>query len=120
MKRTAASWRKARQAVHDRADGLCEGRCAPNCAGQGAHAHHVRLRSQGGTDDLENLRWLCHNCHSWVHASPYEAYRLGLLERTTAPSAPVPPFVSRERWSQLVDACRRFDAEANRHIKKEK
>lgn len=118
-KRTAASWKKAREAVCERADGLCEGRIAPNCTGQGAHAHHVRMRSQGGTDDLGNLRWLCNNCHSWVHANPFEAYKVGLLQRAGAPEAPVPPFTTRQRWAELTDACRRFDAEANRHLPNE-
>lgn len=30
--------------------------------------------------------------------------------------SPTPPFLTRERWIELVDACRRFDIEANRNI----
>lgn len=29
-------------------------------------AHHIRTRSEGGTDDLHNLMTLCHRCHDWV------------------------------------------------------
>lgn len=32
------------------------------------HAHHVIYRSQGGSNDPENLLMLCHECHSLVHS----------------------------------------------------
>lgn len=32
------------------------------------HVHHVRYRSRGGGDGLENLLTLCHRCHAWIHA----------------------------------------------------
>ena len=34
----------------------------------GLQKHHKIFRSQGGTDDLENIIWLCNNCHTKVHA----------------------------------------------------
>ena len=116
MKRTAKSWAAARTAVAERAQGLCEGRCATNCTGQGHHAHHVRTRAQGGSDELGNLLWLCNNCHSWVHANPERSYTLGLLRRMGEPDVPTPPRVDRERWAVLMDACRRFDEHANRDL----
>lgn len=30
-------------------------------------AHHVKRRSDGGTDDLSNLQLLCPNCHATIH-----------------------------------------------------
>ena len=62
------------------ANGWCEAD-TPACrsgAHQGAHAHHVRLRSQGGGHDVENLRWVCWDGHDWIHANPHEARIRGL------------------------------------------
>lgn len=73
-----------RRQLKARARGQCEASCAPDCTGRGVHAHHVRMRSQGGTDDLANLKWVCRRCHDRIHAEPAEAYDLGLLERTSA------------------------------------
>lgn len=33
----------------------------------GIHAHHEKLRSRGGDDIAENLRWLCGQCHDAAH-----------------------------------------------------
>lgn len=60
---------------------LCEAQlAAAGCQVIGTHAHHARLRAQGGGDHAGNLRWLCPPCHRWVHAHPLEAARLGLLK----------------------------------------
>lgn len=32
------------------------------------HVHHIKFRSQGGTDTPDNLITLCHNCHDKLHA----------------------------------------------------
>lgn len=59
---------------------LCDGQvAAAGCERLGAHAHHLRIRAQGGTDAHTNLAWLCAACHRWVHSHPLEAARLGLL-----------------------------------------
>lgn len=62
-----------------RAGGLCEARCSDRCVGRGEHAHHVIRRSQGGTDDLINLLWVCGPCHAHIHANPDLARDAGLL-----------------------------------------
>jgi hypothetical protein len=31
------------------------------------HVHHIIEKSNGGTDDLNNLELLCPNCHYWHH-----------------------------------------------------
>lgn len=37
------------------------------CASEGVDIHHIKYRSQGGTDDIENLICLCRNCHNLAH-----------------------------------------------------
>lgn len=75
------TWVQARQWACGRAQGRCEARCAPSCAGRGAEAHHRRRRSQGGSDELENLLWVCAWCHTWIHEHPAVAYEKGWLLR---------------------------------------
>jgi len=41
---------------------LCE-----NCGRQGVDIHHLKFRSQGGQDVIENLMALCRECHFEVH-----------------------------------------------------
>lgn len=52
------------------AGGACEanweGVCQPG-RHRGDHAHHVRLRSQGGPDTVENLLWICFPVHHHIH-----------------------------------------------------
>lgn len=70
--------------VRRRANGWCEAN-TPACrsgAHQGAHAHHVLRRSQGGGHDESNLVWTCFDGHTWIHAHPAEAVERGLLGRT--------------------------------------
>lgn len=33
----------------------------------GVHVHHIRFRSQGGSDTPDNLVWLCRPCHDKRH-----------------------------------------------------
>ena len=47
-------------------------------------AHHIVLRSQGGTHDVDNLATLCDQAHRWVHANPNQARLLGLYGRTAS------------------------------------
>ena len=42
--------------------------------------HHIKRRSQGGLDTLDNLISLCRGHHSWVHEHPEESYELGFLK----------------------------------------
>lgn len=43
------------------------------------HVHHIKRRSQGGSNDPSNLICLCQAAHDWVHANPAEAALFGLL-----------------------------------------
>lgn len=53
------------------------------CAGQASHRHHVKRRSQGGTDGWENTLDVCGRCHEYIHAHPEESYVNGWLARST-------------------------------------
>ena len=38
-----------------------------NCGSQAVDIHHIKFRSQGGQDVIENLMALCRECHFEVH-----------------------------------------------------
>lgn len=73
---------KSRRIVRERSGGQCE---FPGCRNRAVHAHHKRLRSQGGSDAPENLLDLCHECHEVLHRNPHWANELGLIQRTGDP-----------------------------------
>ncbi len=55
------AWKGRVAELRARAGGRCEN---PECCRLGYHdPHHIIKRSQGGTDDLENLAYLCRSCH---------------------------------------------------------
>jgi 5-methylcytosine-specific restriction endonuclease McrA len=45
------------------------------CGAPAKDVHHVKFRSAGGTDRLENLALLCRCCHAELHA--YRLYAVG-------------------------------------------
>jgi len=51
----------------DRRDGLACRVCG-RYVQVGAHHHHVKARSLGGKDTVENLIRICASCHSDIHA----------------------------------------------------
>lgn len=51
------------------------------CTGRVEHAHHIRMRSQGGSHDPENVLAACQPCHEVCHANPEQSYRDGWLRR---------------------------------------
>lgn len=61
-------------AIIVRSGGSCE-RCKSRA---GSEPHHIRARSQGRDDSPENLRWLCHECHSWATNHPRAAHFEGV------------------------------------------
>lgn len=79
VKRTRTSYARVRELLAQRSEGRCEARFSEQCEGRGVEAHHVVRRSQGGTDDLENLRFCCTCCHAEIHANPRRAKAVGLL-----------------------------------------
>lgn len=34
------------------------------------HVHHIKYRSQGGTDSMDNLATVCHQCHTPKNHKP--------------------------------------------------
>lgn len=73
--------------VKRRARGICEfvADTGFRCPDRGAHVHHVKRLSQGGSSEPANLCLLCGWHHRWVHDNPDAARALGLLaEKGTA------------------------------------
>lgn len=73
---------QTREALVRRARGRCErcDRMAPPL-----DAHHRRMRSQGGSDALENLSLLCRRCHNHVHDNRGESVADGwIIQRKVA------------------------------------
>lgn len=63
--------RKLRQECYDKAEGCCQ-ECGAPAAWDGGimfrgHMHHIKHRSLGGSDTIENVQWLCNNCHNEAH-----------------------------------------------------
>jgi 5-methylcytosine-specific restriction endonuclease McrA len=55
-----------REQVYERSLGRCEN-CGVPTYYQSGHLHHVKHRSAGGSDTLENSLWLCVDCHVAHH-----------------------------------------------------
>ena len=52
-----------------------------------AQPHHIKPRSQGGEDTMENLILLCHDCHYQIHHGKVTEYRKRLRQALkTAPA----------------------------------
>ena len=81
--RKSAAWHKSQQWCFDRAKGRCEVG-VEGCTGRAEHAHHMRLRSQGGSDDPSNLLAVCHLCHDWIHRNRDEAKARGWIRHAEA------------------------------------
>lgn len=74
----STAYRTARRRRLELAAGRCEAR-APGCTHGAVHTHHIRRRSQGGADELDNLLAVCASCHDWIHRNPEHARRNGWL-----------------------------------------
>lgn len=89
MKRDLNAYRTNRLTRQHLAHGECEAQWHPNCSSSSTfHAHHVHMRRHGGSDDVENLRWVCEWCHNRIHARPLEAQHRGLLTGIKDPTLP--------------------------------
>ena len=80
MDRYARDLEKATPALFERANHQCELAHLGDCYGW-LHRHHRLMRSQGGTNDLDNLMLLCDDHHRRVHAEPAVSHAHGWLRK---------------------------------------
>lgn len=71
--------------AHQRAEGQCQAQThSTHCTGlvsfSYGHAHHVKPRSLGGLDEIENLVFLHPDCHAEIHSWPDRSREQGLLK----------------------------------------
>ena len=67
--RYPANWDSIRRSIYDRDNYRCQNcgiRGGPHGNGE-LHAHHIVPLSRGGSDNQENLKTLCKECHKAVH-----------------------------------------------------
>lgn len=57
------AWRQIRELVKSRARGLCEQCRKVGKYNIGTDCDHIKAKALGGTDALDNLQWLCRQCH---------------------------------------------------------
>lgn len=86
-RRSDNEWQKARRVALQRSMGRCEAQWG-GCYGTSDHVHHKRRRSQGGTNDLDNLLVCCAHCHDQIHRNPEIAYQRKHLLRKDLTSEP--------------------------------
>ena len=61
--RGGRDWRKLRQTIKKRADGLCEEHKRQGVYLTGGICDHIINQAEGGDDSPSNLQWLCKPCH---------------------------------------------------------
>ncbi|RQG90946.1 HNH endonuclease [Natrarchaeobius chitinivorans] len=64
-----SDWDERRKRVYRRDNYAC-GNCGVRGGPRGTHqleAHHIVPLAKGGTNDIENLRTLCYDCHTAIH-----------------------------------------------------
>lgn len=70
--RDAALYRASYRCEFEDSDGRCMER-------RNLHCHHIKRRSQGGSDDASNLLVVCQRCHDHIHRFPTESRKRGWL-----------------------------------------
>ncbi len=58
-----STWRKLRKLIAAERAAICA-RCGRADISARMHLDHIRPMSQGGSNDPDNLQWLCASCHS--------------------------------------------------------
>jgi hypothetical protein len=97
--------KQLRLLLFERCSGYCE-RCGIPLDEHNMAAHHRRLRSQGGQDQIENLLALHHACHNGhtrsIHANPAESYLNGWMVRSHTQPDAAPVLLPGRRWVLLT------------------
>jgi hypothetical protein len=70
-----------KELLAQRSEGICEANI-DGCGQFATQAHHRKMRSQGGNNELTNLMHVCHGCHSKIHQFPERSYGMGFLVRS--------------------------------------
>jgi len=84
-------YRRNSQLVLERAGFRCEIQAAHDCDGYSTgYPHHRKLRSQGGSNSVDNLISVCFTGHNWIHRilPRAEAERLQLIIPRDAEESP--------------------------------
>jgi 5-methylcytosine-specific restriction endonuclease McrA len=80
-RRRDTNYPSSRQAVYDRADGMCEAFASIRCERQGHIVHHIAGRLGPDPHRLDNLLLVCRTCHDVIHAQPERSYQHGWMRR---------------------------------------
>lgn len=84
-------WPRRRAAVRKRAGDRCEERVdGVRCPNRGAECDHITPHTQGGTDALSNLQWLCTPCHKRKTGQEAARARETIRQRRFRPAEPHP------------------------------
>jgi hypothetical protein len=96
-----------RKQLFARSSGYCE-RCGGVMAEQAMAAHHRKLRSQGGTDELSNVLAVHHACHNGdtrsIHLNPRKSYRYGYMVFGHQEPLEAPVLLPGGTWVALTDS----------------
>ena len=80
-RRRDAEWARVTTAVIRASNGFCGIGVRAVCTRVATEGHHRKLRSQGGTNTIDNCVPTCAACHRYAHANPEWAYSAGFMVR---------------------------------------
>jgi predicted HTH transcriptional regulator len=82
-------WRRREAVIRD--DYICQ-KCGAEGGPKGnakLEVHHITPVAKGGSDDLENLKTLCSDCHDSRHHSPEQDYFDAIREHSPASTSEI-------------------------------
>lgn len=84
-RRGRSLYKQSQRIVMERSQGRCEAAIEGVCTGRANQTHHIRRRSQGGSDLPENLLAVDDACHQRIHERPLWANEMGFLKSSSWP-----------------------------------